>query len=124
MKFLLDMNLPPRWRGEFERRGHVAIHWSEIGSPTALDADIMRWAREHEHVVFTHDIDLGTVLALTHVSGPSVVQVRAKEPLPEVVGEQVFRAIEDHAELLTRGALITIDAGRSRVRLLPIRRTS
>ena len=121
MKFLLDMNLPPRWREEFERRGHVAIHWSDVGAFTASDVEIMRWARENGHVLFTHDLDIGTVLALTHASGPSVIQIRAKEPLPESVGEQVFRAIKMHADLLVQGALVTIDAARSRVRLLPIR---
>ena len=63
MKFLLDMNLTPRWREEFERRAHVAVHWSQLGSLTASDAEIMAWARENGHVVFTHDLDLGTVLA-------------------------------------------------------------
>ncbi len=53
--------------------------------------------------------------------GPSVLQVREKEPLPETVGEAVFRAIDMHAALLAQGALLTIDAARSRVRLLPIR---
>jgi predicted nuclease of predicted toxin-antitoxin system len=124
MKFLLDMNLTPRWREEFVRRGHVAVHWSEIGPPTAPDAVIMRWARENGHVVFTHDLDLGTVLALTHASGPSVIQVRAKEPIPEAVAIHVFWAIDTHADLLEQGALVTIDAVRSRVRLLPIRPAS
>lgn len=77
--------------------------------------------KENGYVLFTHDLDIGTVLALTHASGPSVIQIRAKDPLPESVGDTVFQAIKAHAELLAQGALVTIDAARSRVRLLPIR---
>jgi predicted nuclease of predicted toxin-antitoxin system len=37
-------------------------------------------------VVFTHDLDFGGVLALTHAAGPSVIQVRSEDPVPEVIG--------------------------------------
>ena len=114
MKFLLDMNLAPRWRREFERWGHVAVHWSEIGPLTATDAVILKWARDNGYVLFTHDLDMGTVLALTHASGPSVIQVRAREPLPEAIGEQVRLTIDRHADQLARGALVTIDAELAR----------
>jgi len=43
----------------------------------------MAWAREHVHVVFTHDLDFGTLLALTRASGPSVIQVGSQDVLPE-----------------------------------------
>ncbi len=70
MKFLIDMNLTPRWRGELERFGCAAVHWSEVGSAKALDQEIMRRAREDGYIVFTHDLDLGALLALTHGSLP------------------------------------------------------
>jgi predicted nuclease of predicted toxin-antitoxin system len=43
----------------------------------------MAWARENGHVVLTHDLDFGTLLALTRANGPSVVQVRAQDVLPQ-----------------------------------------
>ena len=39
----------------------------------------MAWARENGYVVFTHDLDFGTLLALTRDAGPSVIQVRTHE---------------------------------------------
>jgi len=42
----------------------------------------MAWARANGHVVFTHDLDFGTTLALTHAAGPSVIQVRGQNVLP------------------------------------------
>jgi hypothetical protein len=34
----------------------------------------MAWARANGHVVFTHDLDFGTTLALTHAADPSVTK--------------------------------------------------
>ena len=123
MNFVLDMNLAPRWCQEFTNRGHQAAHWTQVGSPDAPDTELMRWARDNDHVVFTHDLDFGTLLALTHAAGPSVIQVRSAEPLPESVGEQLFRATQQYGDELDHGALVTVDPARSRVRILPIRRS-
>jgi predicted nuclease of predicted toxin-antitoxin system len=80
----------------------------------------MAYAREHEFVVFTHDLDFGNILAVTHALGPSVIQVRTQDPVPAVVGELVLGAIHEHRALLERGALVTIEHDRLRARVLPI----
>jgi predicted nuclease of predicted toxin-antitoxin system len=59
------------------------MHWSQIGDPKASDKVLMEWARSNHHVVFMHDLDFGTLLALTHENGPSVIQVRAKDVKPD-----------------------------------------
>ena len=83
MKIVVDMGLSPAWRSVFEQNGIEAFHWSEIGNPKAKDREILAWARENRFVVFTHDLDFGHLLALTHASGPSVIQVRSEDVLPE-----------------------------------------
>jgi predicted nuclease of predicted toxin-antitoxin system len=80
----------------------------------------MDFARRHEMVVFTHDLDFGAILALTQAIGPSVIQVRSKDPVPNVIGVLVASAIVEHAEHLTAGVLLTIEPDRMRVRILPI----
>ena len=82
LNILLDMNLSPRWMGRLEAHGWTAVHWSSVGEPTAQDTEIMAWARANQHVVFTHDLDFGTMLTLSHEAGPSVLQVRAENILP------------------------------------------
>ena len=77
----------------------------------------------NQHVIFTHDLDFGALLALTHLAGPSVIQVRTIEPLPEIVGTWLFQGIDQHRAELERGARLTIDAARARVRVLPIGRS-
>jgi len=80
----------------------------------------MAWAREHGHVVFTHDLDFGTMLALTHAAGPSVLQVRAQNTMPEDIAPAVVAAVRQHGDALAEGALVVVDLAHSRVRVLPL----
>lgn len=83
MKILVDMNLPPRWVQFFVNAGWDAVHWSQEGAPTAGDRKIMACARENGYIVFTHDLDFSALLAATQRKGPSVIQVRIQNTLPE-----------------------------------------
>lgn len=120
MKIVIDMGLSPAWREIFEPSGIEAVHWSAIGNPKAKDREIMAWARENGFIVFTHDLDFGHLLALTHATGPSVVQVRSEDVLPESIGWIVLRALRQHQALLESGALVVIEPAGFRVRILPI----
>lgn len=80
----------------------------------------MDWAASNGYVVFTHDLDFGTLLALTHKTGPSVLQVRGEDVLPGHMGNIVVTAIRQHESELESGALVVVDERKSRVRVLPI----
>lgn len=120
VKFVVDMNLSPEWVAELTEHGWPAVHWSTVGDPRAEDSAIMAWAIEAGHVVFTHDLDFGTALALTHAAGPSVLQVRTQNVLPEHMGPLVISAIRQHEDALARGALVVVEEKKSRVRVLPL----
>lgn len=120
MKLLLDMNLSPRWVQFLTAESVECIHWSDVGAPTAKDSDIMAYAQEHGFIVFTHDLDFGALLASTDAAGPSVIQVRTQNIVPEEIGSLVLNAIRQFEEELLQGA--TIDPYRSRARILPFRR--
>jgi predicted nuclease of predicted toxin-antitoxin system len=122
VKLVVDMNLSPNWISFLESHGWSAVHWSRIGNPRASDATIVEWAVTHERVVITHDLDFGTILALTHATGPSVLQVRAADVMPDRLGDAVLAALSQHEADLSSGALVVVDESRSRVRLLPIGR--
>jgi len=122
MKILLDMNLSPIWAAFLEQAGFAAVHWSSVGPATASDKDIMEWAREHAHIVFTHDMDFSALLAATGAAGPSVLQVRSQDVLPDAIGRDVVRVLTMRADVFAAGAIVTIDKLKSRVRVLPIRR--
>jgi len=81
MKLLVDMNLSPEWVRVLEEGGWEATHWSKIGDAGASDSEIMTWAKANGHVVFTHDLDFGAILAATKAQSPSVLQIRTKRYL-------------------------------------------
>lgn len=70
-------------------------------------------------MVFTHDLDFGAVLAGTHREGPSIIQVRTQNIMPQSLGPRMIRVLENYESVLEKGALITIDERSSRVRILP-----
>lgn len=120
MKLLIDMNLSPDWVNVFEQHGLEIVHWQEIGDPRASDITIMSWARENGYVVFTRDLDFGTILATTDVQGPSVIQIRASDVLPQTLGELLVKIVFQHQLDLENGALLTVTEERVRLRTLPI----
>lgn len=91
MRLLVDMNLSPQWVPALQRNGWPAAHWSTVGDPRAPDQDIFNWAREHEYVIVTHDLDFGTLLALTHAAGPSVLQLRTQDVLLQHLASLIRR---------------------------------
>jgi predicted nuclease of predicted toxin-antitoxin system len=121
MKLLVDMNLAPRWARVLGEAGIEAAHWSTLGPSNAPDTEIMAYAKANGYVVLTYDLDFGAILAATHGDKPSVVQIRAHDVSPEAIGQQTVRAIRQMAAELEEGALVTIDAGHARLRVLPLR---
>jgi predicted nuclease of predicted toxin-antitoxin system len=120
LSIVVDMNLSAEWVPVLTAEGWSAVHWTSIGDPRADDSTIMAWARANSHAVFTHDLDFTTVLALTHATGPSVIQIRGQNVLPDAIGESVVSAIRQYESDLTNGALVTVDIARSRARVLPL----
>ena len=121
MKLVVDMNLT-RWVEFLAANGIEAVHWSTVGDPRASDATIMQWARDREYVVFTHDLDFSALLATAGLAGPSVLQVRTQNALPESIGDDVVRVLSTQARAIETGAIVTIDPSGARVRVLPVQR--
>lgn len=105
----------------FAEHGKQARHWSEIGPATARDEEILAWAKGREAIVFTHDLDFGALLAAGGLQGPSVIQLRSASPLPETCGAVVLAALQRFHEEVAQGALLSVDEGQARARLLPLR---
>ena len=120
LRIVVDMNLSVEWIPLLELAGWTAVHWSVVGDPRADDTTIMAWASAHGHVVFTHDLDFGTALALTHASEPSVIQVRAQRVLPEHIGSIVLASLKQYERELSAGALVVVEPAKRRVRVLPL----
>jgi len=121
MKLLIDMNLSPRWVNRLADDGIDAVHWTTLGANNAPDAEIMAYAKANGYIVLTHDLDFSAILAATRHEKPSVVQIRAANVDPDVIGTLTISALRDVATELDQGALLTVDPDRARLRLLPLR---
>ena len=120
MKLIVDMNLSPRWVELLNKARFDAAHWSTLGPTNATDVQIMSFAREHDYVVLTHDLDFSAILAATHEMKPSVVQIRSENVSPEAIGHPVIAALHGMAAELERGALVSVEPNRARLRVLPL----
>jgi len=121
MKVLVDMNLSPRWVAVRAGADIEAAHWVTLGANNAPDSEIMTYASANDYVVLTNDLDFSAILAASHGEKPSVVQIRAEDVSPDVIGKQVSVALRQMGSELEEGALLTIDLNRTRLRVLPLR---
>jgi predicted nuclease of predicted toxin-antitoxin system len=118
MKILIDMNLSPEWVQEFKKyKGCTLVG---VGKFDAADIVLMDWARKNEYVIFTHDLDFGTALALTKAEKPSVIQVRTQNVTIPHLHKMVMPILKAYDHLLEKGALIVLDEDKERVRILPL----
>jgi predicted nuclease of predicted toxin-antitoxin system len=120
MKLLLDMNLSPRWLRVLADAGFEAVHWSACGKGGAADTEIMGFAKANDYVVLTYDLDFSAILAATGGHKPSVVQIRADDLSPDAIGAHIVRALQQMTTELDEGALLTVEPGRTRMRMLPL----
>lgn len=121
LRLLIDMNLSPDWVAVFDSAGIEAGHWSRIGDPRAANRVLLRWARDNDYVVFTHDLDFGALLASSGDARPSVIQLRTQNLLPDHAADLILTALQSYRAELEAGALITVDPLRARVRILPLK---
>ena len=96
------------------------MHWSDIGTPSASDEQIMDWAAENDRVVVTSDLDFGSILATSMKKKPSVIQMRQGRHDPGSMGSILCAAIDATANDLLDGAILTVDPSRHRLRLLSL----
>jgi predicted nuclease of predicted toxin-antitoxin system len=118
---VIDNCLPVSWVELLRSHGHAANHWRELGPPNAPDSEIMRWARDNGAVVLTQDLDFTKLLFQSRAPLPSVIQLRLDDIRPASIGEDVLLVLEQQAEELRCGALITITGHKSRLRFLPLK---
>jgi predicted nuclease of predicted toxin-antitoxin system len=119
MKLLIDMNLSRGWVTLLASHGWQSQHWSNIGPGNAPDTELMRWAREHGHVVLTQDLDFPQLLFTTKDRGPSVVLLRMDNEFDVTARDHVCAALVLAESALAEGALLTISGSRVRLRRLP-----
>jgi predicted nuclease of predicted toxin-antitoxin system len=118
MKLVVDMNLSTDWIPALRTVGIEAVHWAAIGPHDARDEAIMAWAYENEAIVLTRDLDFAAMLTMQGHALPSVIQLRIDQVRTERHLALVQRALSLYQSHLEKGAILTLEEKRMRVRVL------
>ncbi|NBD35476.1 MAG: hypothetical protein GVY30_05705 [Chloroflexi bacterium] len=120
MKFLADMGISPQSVAFLRDLDIEAIHLHELSLDRLPDSEILEKARREGYIVLTHDLDFGELLALSGAEVPSVVIFRLQNMRPENINRYLKILISEHQTTLDKGAILSVNEGRIRVRQLPI----
>jgi predicted nuclease of predicted toxin-antitoxin system len=120
MKLLLDQGLPRSTAELLRRSGLDAVHVGEVGYSTADDASILKRGLDEGRVVVTLDADFHALLALSGAAFPSVIRLRTEGLKVKRAAKLISEVVERCDEELTKGAVVTVQPGRMRIRFLPL----
>jgi predicted nuclease of predicted toxin-antitoxin system len=118
MKLVVDMNLSIDWVSALRAVDIEAVHWATIGPHEASDESIMVWAHANGAIVLTRDLDFATMLTMQGLASPSIIQLRIDQVRPERHLSLVQRALSLYRPHLEKGAIVTLEEERMRVRVL------
>ena len=114
------MNIPLKYSALLGKRGVESLRWSDVGSPYASDEEIMAYARNNNLIVLTYNLDFGAILSATHELKPSIVQIRASVMFADRAVDMITSATKQNTTELKKGAILSIDLKKARLRLLPL----
>ncbi len=118
MRFLADMNLSPVTVAALNERGWETVRSSSLMAADASDQDILSYARAHEYVIITQDLDFSPLLMLSGFNRPSLITMRLSLPDPETVAARLIEVLPFIIDTLEAGSAVTIDDRHTRVRKL------
>jgi predicted nuclease of predicted toxin-antitoxin system len=100
VKLLADLDIAPRTVDSLRAKGHDVVRAGEVLPPTASDVQLVALARAEQRTVLT--------------------QLRLESSRIENVNTRLDQALRTLETELSRGALVTVEEGRIRIRTLPI----
>jgi predicted nuclease of predicted toxin-antitoxin system len=101
--------------------GHTGTRVDELGMSKSSDYEIFEYARQHDMVIITADMDFTRILAYTKSGKPSTIVFHLKNPSHEKMVKYLKETLTRFEVNLQKGAIILIKEERIRVRNLPIK---
>ena len=120
MRFLADMCVDMRIVRWLREQGHDATHLRDEGLHRMPNGKIFNKAISEGRIVLTFDLDFADIAALTGGKKASVILFRLRNTRTSHVIERLSAVLEDSLEVLGKGAVITVEETRHRIRYLPV----
>jgi predicted nuclease of predicted toxin-antitoxin system len=122
MRFLADMGISQGVVTWLQAQSHDAIHLRDQGLHRLENGEIFTKAFRESRIILTWDLDFAEILALSGRHTVSAVIFRLVNTRTPHVIERLARVLQESAQDLEDGAIISVEEGRHRVRLLPLGR--
>lgn len=118
MRFLVDANLPRSLADVARTAGDEAIHVRDVGLGDATDETIAAYARAHDLLLVTRDLDFADVRAYPPAGGPGIVVLRLPEDAVASAIVALFGRLLAQRKIVERlsGRLAVVERDRVRVR--------
>ncbi len=116
MKFLLDANLPYSAREIFSS-GDEVFHVRDIKLQHAEDSVIATWAKDHQAIIVSRDLDFANINLMPISAHHGVVVLRIPD---HYTSSSIKRVLKEFLDNLDRSelehALIIVEEGSHRIR--------
>jgi predicted nuclease of predicted toxin-antitoxin system len=119
MRFPGDMGVSWRVIEWLRAAGHDAVHLHDEGLQRLPNGDIFQKGFAEQRIVLTFGLDFGEILAGSAGQVVSVVLFRLHDTRTEHVIERLRTVLEQSSPELLAGAIVVVEEGRHRVRILP-----
>ena len=120
LKFLANMNISPLTLEDLRKLGWEIVRVSEVMDKRSKDVEILEYARSHNKVVITQDLDFSMLLAVGGYEKPSVINLRLENANPKFVTSRIIQVVSEMEKELAVGVVVSVDETSARYRNLPI----
>jgi len=120
MKFIADMGISQTTVKWLKAQGFDAIHVRDLSMHRSSDTEIVKKAKREKRIVLTCDLDFGDIVSASGEKCPSVIILRLENETPNNVNSRLKQVLKESSEDLEKGAIISVEETRHRVRPLPL----
>ena len=121
IEFLADMNISPVTVKQLKKQGWNVVRISAILDRKSTDIKIINYAREHNKVIITQDLDFSMLLAVRGYTKPSVINLRVENARSDFITKRIIAVVSLMEKELRDGIIVTVDETSVRYRNLPIK---
>lgn len=120
MKFIADMGISQTTVQWLKELGFDAVHVRDRNLQRSTDTEIVETAKKENRIVITCDLDFGDIISASGETYPSAIILRLENETPDNVNRRLRQVLAESSEILIRGAIISVEETRHRVRSLPV----